>query len=867
MKRIIKQSIILTTSLLLTFSLTNLVYANENANNTNEINQDITGSGMIANDEGIKASKQASSDVLANVDSNFTVSIPKNIELLKNEDTGNFEASLAIKVSGDISSDKALSVLPSHNNFTLSTASGKTAICRVISDNTEFNHWDLTEDTESEVTHLLKASLSGGDWTGELAININLKDDLHEHLYVDGFCECGAEDPALPFALSSANYTMTGLKSLEGDVVIPATFEYEGQLYRVTAIGDYELDEDGNKYSPSGAEGNMFENATSVVIPEGVTKIGYGAMASTKLTSVEVPSTLRHISDGAFILCVNLESINLPEGLTYIGDQAFAWSGLKSLHIPSTVEYIGQDMLDLCQDLEYLTVSDLNTKYSDGDGNNVIIEKETNHLINASGYAVIPDYVKVISRGAFSCTSKTDEIFIPDSIEIIESHAFSYTTARYITGCNGLKEINDNAFTYITFTSSFKDTNETVESITLPNEIEYVGDNSLGKVANVYYYGGLDISNCGARTINGYIDNQHIVYTDETMTTVSACSSSLTGSIILPDTVKTIEDDFSIGSKISNIYVPNTVEYIGSDSFNSINTLIYNGDLDNHEDDCSGTSSCGCSYWGAMNCISSATIEGDWVFEDTEKTILLAYSGDKVNREVPDGVTVLRFGSLGNMRGTVYIPSSVVSIEADPYNGIAIDATSIDISEENTQFASINGMLCTKDKQTLLEVPSFYEPDILEIPDSIVTISKRAGQSLSIDKVIIPASVKYIEEYAFSYSSLSEIDFSDGLISIGNNAFSWCKLQNLILPNSLQKIGNFAFNVNQDLQNITFGSGIKTIGRGILGLTAITEVEVPSTITSVDALAFNEGMHLIYNGPLNPYNAEIQRYWGAGTWN
>jgi hypothetical protein len=91
-----------------------------------------------------------------------------------------------------------------------------------------------------------------------------------------------------------------------GDLIIPATITYEGDVYDVTEIGSY-----------------AFENCTSltsITIPESVTSIGERAFyACSNLTAITIPEGVTSIGYSAFYDCSSLTAITIPEGVTSIG--------------------------------------------------------------------------------------------------------------------------------------------------------------------------------------------------------------------------------------------------------------------------------------------------------------------------------------------------------------------------------------------------------------------------------------------------------------------------------------------------------------------------------------------------------------------
>lgn len=79
------------------------------------------------------------------------------------------------------------------------------------------------------------------------------------------------------------------------------------------------------------------EKATGkVVIPQGVTKIGYGTFYRCSMTIVEIPESVTEIENQAFSYCRNLVVVSLPKSVKTIGASAF--DGCERL---SDVEYAG----------------------------------------------------------------------------------------------------------------------------------------------------------------------------------------------------------------------------------------------------------------------------------------------------------------------------------------------------------------------------------------------------------------------------------------------------------------------------------------------------------------------------------------------
>ena len=137
---------------------------------------------------------------------------------------------------------------------------------------------------------------------------------------------------ALPFLSAASLLTAV---SAPASATVPPDGTYSCSTGLVTSTG--------RTYSILSGEVSNARNCTgAVVVPEGVTSIGFSAFVLSSLTSVSLPSSLTSIGSMAFSFA-NLRSITLPAGLTSIASSAFEGASLTSLTIPTGVTTIGSN--------------------------------------------------------------------------------------------------------------------------------------------------------------------------------------------------------------------------------------------------------------------------------------------------------------------------------------------------------------------------------------------------------------------------------------------------------------------------------------------------------------------------------------------
>lgn len=242
---------------------------------------------------------------------------------------------------------------------------------------------------------------------------------------------------------------------------------------------------DSNNKNYSSYDGILFnKNKTSLIcypcgkeettysIPEGVITIGSSAFSSnTKLTTINLPSTLKNIGSYAFEAC-NLTSINLPDSITSIGNYAFyGCTKISNINLPRGITKIADNTFGFCKSLE-------NIKILDGVksiGNSVFSGCDS--LKNIT----IPTSVTNIGSYTFDRCKNLTNVIIPDSVIEIGSCVFRDCESLVnIRIPKNLKDISINIFNNC----------KKLNSISIPcvNEyaIQYLGEQYRDKIEIIH---------------------------------------------------------------------------------------------------------------------------------------------------------------------------------------------------------------------------------------------------------------------------------------------------------------------------------------------------------------------------------------------
>ncbi len=182
---------------------------------------------------------------------------------------------------------------------------------------------------------------------------------------------------------------------------------------------------------------------------------------------------------------------------------------------------------------------------------------------------------------------------------------------------------------------------------------------------------------------------------------------------------------------------------------------------------------------------------------EVAKVLTAVYDEDLENGvfRIPEDIQEIDGGAFSycpNLRKLI-VPNSIDWLP-DFYDCLLLE--SIEVSEGNEEYSSLDGVLFDKDKRLLVRFPRNHQTTSYSVPQSVTGICHFAFQGCeNIEKISIPNSIKEMGRWVFyGCKKLREINISNRVAKIEKNTFFGCEnLERIYIPNSVTEFDSEIF--------------------------------------------------------------------------
>lgn len=286
----------------------------------------------------------------------------------------------------------------------------------------------------------------------------------------------------------------------------------------------------------------------------------------------------------------------------------------------------------------------------------------------------------------------------------------------------------------------------------------------------------------------------------ETGYIVSCIDSEYEGDIVIPaeyEGLPVTEIDgygFYYCYKIKSITIPETIEIIKGDAFNSCTGLTEIIVDENNQ--------------------HFKSIDGILYNKDVTEliTIPAAMTGAYV---MPETLTQVRIDSFSTSKiSSITLNSKIEAIDVYSLRFGCTNLAEVNVSPENQFFSSENGVLFNKDKTELIICPSL-DVESYTVPESVTKICSYAFSYTDIPSIIVGGNVKSVADRAFWNSNIKNVSFQEGIEYLGSELFRSCNfLKSVKIPSNVKAVYSLFVDC-ANLEEVELGDNIEKISVSI----------------------------------------------------
>ena len=610
---------------------------------------------------------------------------------------------------------------------------------------------------------------------------------------------------------------LSSLKVVSNTVLVAKYTRYDkasGDLNFNYVLSDDEKSYEVSEFKATDTDGNY---KTEVTIPDTFNDLPVSSIQTKVfydnkyLTKVTFGANVKIVGEQAFYNMSSLKELNLNEGLETIGTKAFASLGaLEAIKIPNSVKTIGENAFRGAKAAKTL---DLGTGVE-------TIGDEAFWGCSAYKTLTLPDSLVTIGDKAFSDSDGVETLHIGAKLDrnqlitFCEDNSISTIT---VSADNPYLKVVDNVvyskdgkvLVFSAFASGeTDDTGDLVDGTFIINdEVETIGAYAFYKHCKSYHSHSKIVFGANVKYVEEHAFDttrgDEIVFNDKVESFGAYCFlycyNETNLDFVLPDSVTTLGDYcFKSCSKLTSFKFGKNMVNFGVDIFNSCSGLKKTTGLITISDE---------------NEKLSIGEDGNAVYsKDGKKAIFWLDAQAATSYTMPETVEEVSDYFLNGKKATTTITSMTLSSNLKKIGDHAFDGMTAITSE-------------------------------LVLSDTLESVGEGAFKGMKfVTKMNVPESLTSIGHYAFS--GMSDCDFGTVTLgegcAVGNSAFSSCaKLTEVEVDTN--NIGTSVFSSCTGLTKATLGSAVTVIPQFLFQkCTALADVNVPVNVTEIQKGAFDQ---------------------------